>query len=172
VSGYSWARRHKREFSAVITIEDPDKNYGIRFHSQPHPEHLILKFVDLDTPLPEPYGLLSKNRLAVKEDIERAILFAKGKARLLIHCEAGVGRSAAVCFVVLCDRHGVDREEQALRDLLIIQPYASPNMHIIALGDQILMRNGKMIEVIAKWYSSMPNNLKRRELNRKAYLYA
>src|SRR5690349_7114831 len=49
VSGFSWALRHKREFSAVITIEDPDKHYGVRFHKSPHPEHLILKFVDLDS---------------------------------------------------------------------------------------------------------------------------
>jgi hypothetical protein len=45
-------------------------------------------------------------------------------------------------------------------------------MHIIALGDEILLRQGKMIEVVKKWYSATPNNLRRRELNRKAYLYA
>jgi predicted protein tyrosine phosphatase len=171
VSSFSWARRHKRKFSAVITIEDPDKHYGIRFHSAPHPEHLILRFVDLDAPLPAPYCHLGRNRLASVDDISSALDFARDKEKLLIHCEAGIGRSPALCYVILCDRYGPGGEEQALYDLLAMQRNASPNLHVIALGDKILARHGKMVEVVEEWYKSTPANRRRRELNRKAYLY-
>ena len=172
VSGFGWAHRHKRDFAAVITIEDPDKRYGIRFHSEPHPEHLILRFVDVDFPLPEPHCFYLKNRMADDADIRSAIEFSRGKQSLLIHCQAGVGRSTAICYAVLCDRYGVGNEENALKELLLIQPHSVPNKHVIALADKILERNGKMIETIDIWDRSIPENSRRRELNRKCHLFA
>ena len=42
------ARRAKRRFDAVLTIEDPGLRNGLRFHRTPHPDHLVLKYEDID----------------------------------------------------------------------------------------------------------------------------
>ena len=50
VANLSRARRHKRRFGAVVTIEDPGFRNGLRFHRGPQPEHLVLRFEDVDEP--------------------------------------------------------------------------------------------------------------------------
>lgn len=52
ITGASRARRIKRRFEAVITIEDPALPAArrVRFHRLPHPAHLALAFEDLDAP--------------------------------------------------------------------------------------------------------------------------
>src|ERR1700760_289952 len=69
ISGYNWARRHKRDFSAIISIQDPNPRHRFSFHSEPLPAHLVLDFVDLDRPVPPPFDKMQAFKLATEEQI-------------------------------------------------------------------------------------------------------
>lgn len=63
-------------------------------------------------------------------------------APLLIHCFAGISRSTAAALIVLALH--VD-EHDAAQQLRAAAPHAHPNRRIIALADQILGRDGRLI---------------------------
>lgn len=175
VSGLGWARRHKRKFDAVLTIEDPcfvgralGQFASLRFHRQPAPAHLILRFYDLDYPLPEPYHQ-SWMRLATQEDIVAALAFAQQHESLLIHCKAGVARSAAVALAILTER--LHDPQMALDALLEIRPIAVPNRCVVALADDLLGYHGRLLSTLDAWDNSIRSNGTRRLLCRVAHFY-
>jgi len=65
-------------------------------------------------------------------------------ARVLFHCIAGISRSTAAALIALVlDADG--REQEAARQLRLAAPHAHPNRRIIALADEILGRDGRLI---------------------------
>jgi predicted protein tyrosine phosphatase len=175
VSGLNWARRHKREFDAVLTVEDPDIGRwqpptmgSLRFHRHPAPAHLVLRFYDLDYPLPSPFHQ-PWMRLASPDDVRAALDFAVIHDRLLIHCKAGISRSTALALAVLTQQY--DDPEAALQMVLALQPNAVPNRHVIVLADELLQCNGKLLETVDAWDQSVPSNARRRWLCRLAHYY-
>jgi predicted protein tyrosine phosphatase len=173
VSGLNWALRHKRAFSAVLTPEDPDAPAGLRFHRQPSPRHLVLHFVHLDSPPPVTYASMPIVRMADRADIEQALQFARAvnseRERLLVHYHVGIGRSTAVALAIITDRLGHVREGAALAELLRIRPQAVPNLHVLALADEILGRNGALVRTVREWKQDQPENRSRRSYNRTAH---
>ena len=173
VSSLNWARRHKREFDAVITVEDPDigsRGYigSLRFHRKPAPDHLILRFFDLDYPLPAPHHQPWMH-MATQEDIARAMAFAKHHDKLLVHCKAGVARSTGVALAILMEQ--LHDPQMALDALLQLQPIAVPNLHIVALTDALLGCAGSLHSLIKTWDQAHPGNATRRLLCRMAHFY-
>jgi predicted protein tyrosine phosphatase len=67
---------------------------------------------------------------------------------ILVHCWAGISRSTATAFITAC-LHNPDVEEihiaQKLRE---VSHTATPNRRLIALADQALKRDGRMIAAI------------------------
>ena len=134
----------------------------------PHPAHLILRFYDLDYPVPEPYHQ-PWMRLATHEDIEAALRFAQDRAKLLVHCHAGVSRSTAVALAILTDRSG--DPDRALISLIEMRPIAVPNRHIVSLADDILGSAGRLLTTFDAWDQSVMTNAHRRRLCRLAHFY-
>jgi len=66
------------------------------------------------------------------------------KAPLLIHCWAGISRSTAGAFVVLCALNPRSDEHSLARALRRASPTAYPNRRIVALADNVLGRGGRM----------------------------
>ena len=66
------------------------------------------------------------------------------KAPLLIHCWAGISRSTAGAFVVLCALNPRADEHSLARALRRASPTAYPNRRIVALADNVLGRSGRM----------------------------
>lgn len=148
VAGLSQARKHKRRFDAVITVEDPACRPAdrLRFSRHPAPPHLVLTFEDVDH---DTLGV----RVATREQVSEALEFAsahKGGA-LLVHCFHGVGRSAAIALAILAERLGAGRERDALTELLRIRPEATPNLVVVKLSDEILGRGGDLVSTLAEW---------------------
>lgn len=169
IAGLTWAQRHKREFDAVLTIEDPgSKRKSLRFHRTPHPDHLILRFYDLDYPIPDPYHR-PWMRLATREDVVAALAFAQNRTRLLIHCRAGVSRSTAIALAILTDR--LQDPRAALAAVIELRAIAVPNRHITALADDVLGCAGKLLETLDQWDHLSQSNATRRRLCRVAHLY-
>lgn len=147
VGGLRQARKHKREYDAVITLEDPGcrKPLQLRFTHRPHPAHLVLPFEDVD----HDDGRI---RVASLEQVEKALAFGRDHASgsLLVHCYHGVGRSAATALAIIADRLGAGHEEEAVDYLLTIRPEATPNLIVTAHGDELLRRGGALLGALAR----------------------
>jgi predicted protein tyrosine phosphatase len=105
--------------------------------------------------------LVTMHDIAVAQDgmtlpgeahVRRVLDFAKGwdrKRPLLVNCYAGVSRSTATAYMIAA-ANAPDRDETELAwTLRELSPTATPNPRIIALADQILGRQGRMVAAIA-----------------------
>lgn len=70
-------------------------------------------------------------------------------APLLIHCYAGISRSTAAAFIALCVLNPETPELRIARALRNASPSATPNRRLVALGDEALGREGRMISAAA-----------------------
>jgi predicted protein tyrosine phosphatase len=86
-----------------------------------------------------------------EEHIGELITFVQSwnrAAPLLVHCYAGISRSTAAAFTAAC-AIAPQRDEIAIAQALRrASPTASPNQLIVALADQVLGRNGRMVQAI------------------------
>ena len=166
VCSLSQAKRHKRRWDAVLTIEDPNARLGdrLRFTTQPAPAHLVLQFEDVDT---DAFGYAT----ATNEQIAQAIAFGRSHAdkSLLVHCFHGVGRSAAIALAIIADRLGPGREMDAVNILYAQRPQAMPNLVALSKADTLLGRNEKLLSTVLAIEDSEPA---RQELRRMRYQFA
>jgi predicted protein tyrosine phosphatase len=64
---------------------------------------------------------------------------------MLVHCWAGISRSMAAAYTVLCDRLGPGAERDVAQAIRARAPHAWPNPLLVRLADDLLERNGDMI---------------------------
>ncbi|MCP8939054.1 tyrosine phosphatase family protein [Alsobacter sp. SYSU M60028] len=87
-----------------------------------------------------------------EEHVRRLLDFTRkwdAERPLLIHCWAGVSRSTAAAFIALCAlRPTRDEAEIALR-LRAASPSATPNARLVAVADNMLGRQGRMVDAVA-----------------------
>jgi predicted protein tyrosine phosphatase len=69
-------------------------------------------------------------------------------APLVIHCWAGVSRSTASAFAAACALNPHREEIEIARCIRAASPIASPNRRIVALADEALGRNGRMLRAL------------------------
>jgi predicted protein tyrosine phosphatase len=109
----------------------------------PSQNHLRLSVHDIADP--------SGDQAPAREHVDRLIGFGRGwdaRAPMLVHCWAGVSRSTAAAYAVLCDRAGPGRERDIADLLRERAPHAQPNKLIVRLADEALGRNGAMVRAI------------------------
>jgi predicted protein tyrosine phosphatase len=84
--------------------------------------------------------------------VEGLVDFCKriGSGRVLVHCEAGVSRSTASAFVLLCVRLGPGKERDAMRQVRKVCRDARPNKLIVRLADDLLGREGAMVAALQR----------------------
>lgn len=136
VSSRDFARQNYKDFGAVITIGDPGypqfvvpEDSGVK--------QLILEFDDA-------ISMRGNTKLVREEQLTQAIEFAREHrdSALLIHCGAGERRSPAMAMVIIADRLGKGREEDAIN--YVLDTYKDrdlqPNECVIEVGDHALER--------------------------------
>ena len=105
--------------------------------------HLRLAFHDIVEPVP---GLVAPDR----EMMQAVLAFGRDTQQqrpLLIHCWAGISRSSAAAFAMACERNpGFERDIAG--ELRRRSPSATPNRLMVRLADDLLERNGRMVEAI------------------------
>jgi len=96
-------------------------------------------------------------------DVELLLAFARDLAvssetHLLVHCHAGVSRSTAAAVLVLAQTCPDRPADQALEAVVRLRPRAWPNLRMLELGDEILGRQGEIIEAAAAQLPGAPSN--------------
>ncbi|MBS7671748.1 protein-tyrosine phosphatase family protein [Croceicoccus gelatinilyticus] len=160
VGSFTQARKHHKSYDAVLTLEDPGQRDGLRVRDG---EQLILNFEDCD-------DASLGYKVATWANMIEALRFCRlhSNGSLLIHCQAGVGRSAAVALMLIAHRLGRGHEEQAVADLLAIRPEATPNLVAIDLADRILGTGGSLLSALRASEAANPAKLQARA-NRLRY---
>lgn len=69
---------------------------------------------------------------------------------LVIHCWAGISRSTAAAFITTCALNPRRDEAAIAGELRSRSPSATPNARLVAIADDLLGRNGRMIQAIAR----------------------
>ena len=121
--------------SAQYMIETPE--------GFPAERHLKLSMHDVADP--------SGDQAPAREHVERLIAFGRSwnaKAPMLVHCWAGVSRSTASAYTILCDKAGAGAEHDIAQLLRARAPHAQPNKLIVRLADEALGRGGAMVRAI------------------------
>jgi predicted protein tyrosine phosphatase len=144
VSPLSKLRDVTAEFQSfdMLTMLSPGSAAGALDGFFPE-RHLRLAFHDIVEARPD---LVTPDR----NIIEAIIDFGRswnGKQPLLIHCWAGISRSSAAAYIVACDR-STGGERHLANELRRRAPFATPNRLMVALADDMLGRNGAMINAI------------------------
>jgi len=126
----------------LLTLLSPDYPH-VDWREFACERHLRLAFHDIVEPTP---GLTAPDR-----DLMQAVLdFGRNAGHqraLLIHCWAGISRSSAAAYAIACD-HNPRFERDIALELRRRSPSATPNRLMVRLADDLLARDGRMVEAI------------------------
>ncbi len=124
--------------------------------------HLFIGISDIVEPL-------EGHILPAAEHIERLLGFVHAWGRespLVFHCWAGISRSTAAAYITACAL-SPDRDEAGIaRALREASPSATPNRRLVALADDLLGREGRMVAAVerigrgAEAYEGVPFTLR------------
>ncbi len=110
----------------------------------PPERHLKLAMNDISEPAE---GLVLPCQDHVAELVRFTVDWDR-KAPLLIHCWAGISRSTAAAFISLCALNPEADEFDLARVLRHASATAYPNRRLVALGDTVLARSGRMVAAV------------------------
>lgn len=79
-----------------------------------------------------------------------------GCSPILIHCWAGISRSTAAAYILLCDLRGAGKEHRLAETLRFFAPHAQPNRLMIRHADFLLAREGRMVSAIESMPPAVP----------------
>jgi predicted protein tyrosine phosphatase len=137
------------------------------------PSHLLTLMVEPFVPTPDAIAPERHLRISVHDVIEPAdgivcpdhthisdlLVFSRTWDRtspFLVHCWAGISRSTAAAYILLCDLHGPGHEGRIAGALRFHVPYAQPNRLMIRHADHLLGRDGRMIAAIEAMRPAAP----------------
>jgi len=126
--------------SHVVSLLGPDTPHR-QFKGIGDDSHLKLTFHDIIEPMD---GFSHP----LPEHAEQLVSFIDSwqrKTPILIHCWAGISRSTAAAYILLCDIRGPGHEAAIARELRALAPHAQPNRLMIRHADRFLEREGRMI---------------------------
>lgn len=128
----------------------------------------VLSVINLGTPVALPASVERDNHLFVgfnditapqdglihpaSEHVEAILGFARRwprQAPLVVHCYAGISRSTASAYIAACALNPSRDEADIARALRAASPIATPNALLVALADEALGRQGRMVAAIA-----------------------
>ena len=135
---------------------------------------LVLSFVELETTFPKQICSCSKEHHVYRfvdsvdghvngpqlEHIKHLLTIGKSWTQtepLLIHCMAGISRSSAAAFILMCQK--LPGAEQDIAEIMSQSaPNLWPNSAMVKMADELLVRKGKMLSsLIAFENNSIPS---------------
>jgi predicted protein tyrosine phosphatase len=121
------------------------------------PEHMIETPQGIEAARHLRLGMNDVADVLVSEDppnekhIKELIAFGRtwdGKTPMLVHCWAGISRSTAASFILLCDKREPGMEREIANALRYRAPHAHPNPLMVSIADGVLNRGGRMVAAI------------------------
>jgi predicted protein tyrosine phosphatase len=131
-----------RKASHAISLLSPETPFP-QFNLLSDKRHLKLSLHDVTISAP---GIEAPRA----NDAQRLVDFIEEwdvTAPMLIHCWAGISRSTASAFTAMCMKRD-EPEDQLAWELREASASATPNLLLISHVDNILGRNGRMVEAI------------------------
>jgi predicted protein tyrosine phosphatase len=107
-------------------------------------DHLVVEINDITAAID---GMV----LAAPHHVKELIAFVAGWDRrrpMVIHCFAGISRSTAAAYIGLCLIQPEISEAEHADLLRKASSTATPNLHLVALADELLDRRGRMVAAI------------------------
>jgi predicted protein tyrosine phosphatase len=97
---------------------------------------------------------------ATPEQIGQLVTFLRGvSGKVLFHCAAGIGRSAAAACILAAMCLGPGREREALEHVLAVKQTIHPNKHMLCLADDLLERGGALLGAAFTLWDDPPDLL-------------
>lgn len=136
------------------SIRDHDPSHVITLLS---PEHMIETPEGFDPDRHLKIGMNDVAHASLGEDpphddhIQSLLEFGRlweATAPLVVHCWAGISRSTAAAFILMCDRLDHVSESEIALALRKRAPHANPNRLMVKLADDAMVRSGRMIDAI------------------------
>ena len=129
--------------SHLLTLLPPEELIGTPggFAAE---RHLRLEMHDISAPMD---GLIAPDAAMV----EQVLAFGRSwdaAAPMLVHCWAGISRSTASAFAIACARDPDADELEIALAMRRASPSAFPNRRIVALADDMLARQGRMVAAV------------------------
>jgi predicted protein tyrosine phosphatase len=109
------------------------------------PDHLSLfmhDIVDVQPNMKPPAEAHVRNLIAFAREWDRA-------RPMVVHCFAGISRSTAAAYIISAALAPERDEAELARELRLASPSATPNARLVAIADDILGRDGRMVKAIA-----------------------
>jgi predicted protein tyrosine phosphatase len=130
-----------RRPSHLISLLDP----GHLIETPPGPgAHLRIGVHDISE---EAEGLVCPD----EETVLKLVAFGRtweGSAPIVVHCWAGISRSTASAFTLACARNPDASAHEIAEEIRRRSRFATPNRRIVALADDMLGRQGRMVDAI------------------------
>src|SRR5918999_232629 len=139
-SGVLCSRAACSELACLISIGELHDELPAGYHNVS--QRLRLHFADAVE------GESAPSEDDVRRIIELAHELRPRAGKVLVHCAAGVSRSAAAALIMHACWLGAGREHEALERVLAQRPIARPNRRMVALADTLLERRGRLSAVV------------------------
>jgi predicted protein tyrosine phosphatase len=143
-----------RSVTHVLSILDPDHPDPEAFQAYDPHHRTVLRFHDVIEPLP---GMI----LPEPEHVRAVLQFGEEVAQspsslaeghLLVHCHMGVSRSTAAMATLMLQSEPEESEDRIMERLAEIRPQAWPNSLMIGFADDLLSRNGRLVDALRRHY--------------------
>jgi predicted protein tyrosine phosphatase len=144
-----------RGVTHVLSILDPEEPDPQAFRSFGEHHRTLLRFHDEIEPRP---GIV----LPAREHVAEIIAFGRSLAdtaerdregHLLVHCHAGISRSTAAMATLLAQVYPQRDEASIFARVLAMRPKAWPNSRMIGYADEMLGRDGRMLNALGRLYA-------------------
>jgi predicted protein tyrosine phosphatase len=108
-------------------------------------DHLHLSMHDIVDEQPD---MVPPGRAHVERLLEFASSWDRSKP-LVVHCFAGISRSTAAAYIIAAALAPERDEAELAQTLRKLSPSATPNARLVAIADDLLKRDGRMVSAIA-----------------------
>jgi predicted protein tyrosine phosphatase len=139
----------------LVSIGDPGSMTPAPFDGFPLGK-LRLEFDDVCGTLAVRAGFVR----ATPDQMAELVAFLRGvSGKVLFHCAAGIGRSAAAACILAAICLGPGREQEALEHVLAVKQTIHPNKHMLSLADELLERGGALLGAAFTLWDDPPDVL-------------
>ncbi|WP_134497861.1 tyrosine phosphatase family protein [Microvirga pakistanensis] len=144
----------ERAVTHVLSILDPDHPDPEAFGAYDPHHRTILRFHDIIDPvegmvLPQPEHVEAVLRFADEVEAGKA---ERAEGHLLVHCHMGISRSTAAMLTLMARAAPDEPEDRLFERLVEIRPQAWPNSRMVVFADDMLSRNGRLVDALRRHY--------------------